>query len=211
MENFDREKHWEHIYQNKQLNEVSWYQPIPDTSLAFIDKAGLSLKAKIIDIGGGDSFLVDHLLLRGYTDITVLDISTSAINRAKQRLGSQAKDVKWIVADAAKFEATEFYDFWHDRAAFHFLTDAKEISGYLKTAYKSLKQDGVLVIGTFSEQGPKKCSGIDIQQYSIHSMAERLNGFFEKMECVHVAHQTPFRTIQDFVFCSFKKAQNAAV
>lgn len=209
MENFDRKKHWENIYQTKQLSEVSWYQPTPETSLDFIKQYNVPTTAKIIDIGGGDSFLVDHLLDKGYQDITVLDISEAAIERAKQRLGDRAKNVKWIVADAAKFQPTEKYDFWHDRAAFHFLTDEQDISNYLDTAQKSIKPTGVLVIGTFSEQGPKKCSGIEIKQYSENSMTERLKNFFEKIKCITIDHKTPFDTIQNFVFCSFRKLETA--
>lgn len=205
MEAFDRKKHWEYIYQTKQLNEVSWYQPTPETSLDFFKQFNVPLNAKIIDIGGGDSLLVDHLLDKGYTDVTILDISEAAINRAKQRLGDKAEKVKWIVADAAKFQPTEKYDFWHDRAAFHFLTDEQEISNYLETAQNNLRPAGALVIGTFSEQGPKKCSGIEIKQYSETTMTDRLKKFFEKIKCITIDHTTPFGTVQNFVFCSFKK------
>lgn len=207
MENFNRKQHWENIYQTKQLNEVSWYQPIPETSLDFIKQFNVPLTAKIIDIGGGDSFLVDSLLGLGYQNVTVLDISAAAIERAKNRLGKKAANVKWIVADAANFKPTEKYDFWHDRAAFHFLTDEQEISNYLNTAQQSINPTGVLVIGTFSEQGPKKCSGIEIKQYSENSMTERLNHFFEKIKCITINHKTPFDTIQNFVFCSFRKLE----
>ena len=207
MENFNRKQHWENIYQTTQLNEVSWYQAIPETSLDFIKQFNVPLTAKIIDIGGGDSFLVDSLLDLGYQNVTVLDISAAAIERAKNRLGKKAANVKWIVADAANFKPTEKYDFWHDRAAFHFLTDEQEISNYLNTAQQSINPTGVLVIGTFSEQGPKKCSGIEIKQYSENSMTERLNHFFEKIKCITINHKTPFDTIQNFVFCSFRKLE----
>lgn len=207
MENFDRKKHWENIYQTKELKDVSWFQPTPETSLDFFKQFNVPTTAKVIDIGGGDSFLVDHLLDLGYQDISVLDISAAAIDRAKQRLGERAKKVKWIVADAATFKPTEKYDFWHDRAAFHFLTDEQEISNYLQTAQESINPTGVLVIGTFSEQGPKKCSGIEIKQYSETSMTDRLKKFFEKIKCITVDHKTPFDTIQNFVFCSFRKLQ----
>lgn len=207
MENFDRKKHWENIYQTKELKDVSWFQPTPETSLDFLKQLNVPTTAKIIDIGGGDSFLVDHLLDLGYQDISVLDISVAAINRAKQRLGDDAKKVKWIVANAATFKPAEKYDFWHDRAAFHFLTDEQEISNYLETAQENINPTGVLVIGTFSEQGPKKCSGIDIKQYSETTMTERLKKFFEKIKCITVDHNTPFDTIQNFVFCSFRKLQ----
>jgi len=208
MENFDRKKHWENIYQTKQLNEVSWYQPTPETSLDFIKQFNIPITAKIIDVGGGDSFLVDHLLEKGYQDITVLDISEAAIDRAKRRLGDKAKNVKWIVADASTFKPTEKYDFWHDRATFHFLTDEQEITNYIETARQNINTTGVLVIGTFSEQGPKKCSGIEIKQYSETTMADRLKMFFEKIKCITVDHKTPFDTTQNFVFCSFRKLQN---
>ncbi len=209
MEKFDRKKHWKTIYQTKELKEVSWYQPIPETSLYFFRELQLPTTAKVIDVGGGDSFLVDHLLDLGYSDITVLDISALAIERAKQRLGERAKNVTWIVADAAAFTPSEKYDIWHDRAAFHFLTEEADISNYLQTARQYIRAQGVLVIGTFSEQGPKKCSGIAIRQYSETSLPERLKGDFEKIECKTVDHNTPFGTVQNFLFCSFRKRESA--
>ncbi len=205
METFDRKKHWENIYQTKQLNEVSWYQSTPKTSLDFIKQFNVPTSAKIIDIGGGDSFFVDKLLEQNYQNITVLDISQSAIDRAKKRLGDKADKVNWIVADASKFEPTEKYDFWHDRAAFHFLTDDNDVSNYIETAQKNISENGILVIGTFSEQGPKKCSGIEIKQYSENSMTERLKQYFEKIKCITIDHKTPFDTIQNFLFCSLRK------
>jgi trans-aconitate methyltransferase len=205
MEDFDRKMHWENIYETKDLKDLSWFQPTPETSLDFFKQFDMPITAKVIDIGGGDSFLVDQLLNLGYRDLTILDISAAAIDRAKQRLGDRAKGVKWIVADAATFKPTEKYDFWHDRAAFHFLTDEQEISNYLETAQQNINPKGVLVIGTFSEQGPKKCSGIEIKQYSETTMSDRLKNFFEKIQCITVDHKTPFDTIQNFVFCSFRK------
>ncbi len=207
MASFDRKQHWENIYTSKKINEVSWYQPTPATSLDFFRQFNVPLQAKIIDIGGGDSFLADNLLDLGYTDITVLDISEAAIERAKLRLGKRASMVKWIVADAAAFIPETKYDFWHDRAAFHFLTDETEISNYLTTAQNYIQPDGILVIGTFSENGPEKCSGINIRQYSEQSMTERLKLFFEKIKCIKIDHKTPFNTIQNFIFCSFRKLQ----
>ena len=209
MENFDRKKHWENIYKPKELKDVSWFQPTPETSLNFFKQFSVPTTAKIIDIGGGDSFLVDNLLDLGYVDITVLDISEASLDRAKLRLGDRASKINWIVADAATFKPTEKYDFWHDRAAFHFLTQESEISNYLDTVQKSIKPTGILVIGTFSENGPKKCSGIEIKQYSETTMTDRLKMFFEKIQCINVDHKTPFDTIQNFVFCSFRKLQMA--
>ncbi|HWY38244.1 MAG TPA: class I SAM-dependent methyltransferase, partial [Bacteroidia bacterium] len=131
--------------------------------------------------------------------------SAASLDRVKQRLGDKAAKVKWIVADAAAFNPTEQYDFWHDRAAFHFLTQDQEINNYIDTIREHLNPAGVLVIGTFSEQGPKKCSGIEIKQYSEITMTERLQKFFKKVRCITVDHKTPFDTIQNFIFCSFKK------
>ncbi len=205
MENFDKKAHWEKIYQTKSLHEVSWFQPKPETSLQFFGEFKVPKDAKIIDIGGGDSLLVDHLLDLGYTDITVLDISEAALTKAKTRLGNRAGLVKWIEADAATFVSDVQYDFWHDRAAFHFLTSAQEIEHYLQTVQQSISPNGILVMGTFSEQGPTKCSGIQIKQYSEKSMSDLLTDFFEKIKCITVDHRTPFETIQQFIFCSFRK------
>ncbi len=206
MNFFERKAHWERIYETKKLSEVSWYQPIPKTSLRFFNDLNVSKTAKVIDVGGGDSFLVDHLLDLGYQDITVLDISEKAIERAKKRLGEKAKKVIWIIADAATFEPTEDYDLWHDRAAFHFLTNQEDISSYLNTAQKHIVSGGALVLGTFSDQGPKKCSRILVEQYSASKMSELLQkSSFEKIKCVNADHQTPFETTQNFTFCCFRK------
>jgi 2-polyprenyl-3-methyl-5-hydroxy-6-metoxy-1,4-benzoquinol methylase len=205
MDRFDNKKHWENIYKTKQIEEVSWYQPTPITSLEFIEYFKLPFNAKIIDIGGGDSFLADHLLKLGYSDITVLDISETAIRKAKERLGNRACHVKWIVADVTTFRASEKYDFWHDRAAFHFLTTPGEIKSYIDMVQQSINSTGTVVIGTFSEDGPEKCSGIRIKQYSEKAMTKLLEKFFQKIKCITVDHQTPFNTIQNFIFCSFKK------
>jgi 2-polyprenyl-3-methyl-5-hydroxy-6-metoxy-1,4-benzoquinol methylase len=211
FDRFNRKEHWENIYKTKQSKDVSWYQQSPETSLDFFSQFKIPKTAKIIDIGGGDSVLVDSLINLGYQDITVLDISENAIEKAKQRLGTKATQIKWIIEDVTKFKPTEKYDFWHDRAAFHFLTDEKEIEQYLKTAYEFINPGGILVIGAFSEQGPQKCSGIEIKQYSQRSMTEKLNPFFEKIKCITIDHKTPFDTIQNFVFCSFKKWNKPAI
>lgn len=209
MEDFDRHKHWENIYRTKQLCEVSWYQPVPTTSLEFVKKFKVPTTAKIIDVGGGDSLFVDHMLDLGYQDITVLDISETAIEKAKSRLGDKAEKVKWIVSDAVNFKPVEKYDFWHDRAAFHFLTQDWEIDNYIDTIQQSLNPTGFLVIGTFSENGPPKCSGIAIKQYSETLMTDRLKKFFEKIKCITVDHKTPSGSIQNYIFCSFRKLQAA--
>ncbi|EAR15045.1 class I SAM-dependent methyltransferase [Robiginitalea biformata] len=205
MKAFNRKKHWENIYRTRELKDVSWFQPTPETSLSYFEAFEVPTTARIIDVGGGDSLLADHLLERGYSDITVLDISAEAINRARERLGHQANRVKWIVADAANFTPSDTYDFWHDRAAFHFLTDPGDIAGYLDSVRQGLNPDGILVIGTFSVNGPEKCSGIRVMQYSGQSMARLLEPDFEKIRCETLDHRTPSGSMQNFVFCSFRR------
>jgi len=202
-ENFNRKYHWENIYSTKQLNEVSWYQPTPETSLRFIEKLDLNKDAAIVDIGGGDSFLVDHLLELGYTNISVLDISEKAIDRAKVRLGKNADKVTWIVSDINDFKPAQKYDVWHDRAAFHFLNSASEIDRYSELAQNHLTENGSLIIGTFSKNGPLKCSGIEITQYN----AEDLQKVFSDLKLIEeqtIKHPTPFDTTQSFTFCWLK-------
>lgn len=201
----DKKKHWETIYSTKQLNEVSWYQPTPETSLNIIKELKISKSASIIDIGGGDSFLVDNLLHLGYKNITVLDISKKAIERAKLRLGKLGETVKWIEADVSNFNPTETYSVWHDRAAFHFLTEEQDINNYITSAEKGIKSSGDLIIGTFSKNGPKKCSGLEITQYSENDLTKKFKASFKKTTCQVVEHETPFNTTQNFIFCSFKK------
>ncbi|ESU29334.1 type 12 methyltransferase [Flavobacterium limnosediminis JC2902] len=184
---------------------MSWYQPTPKTSLDFIAKNAVSKDAAIIDIGGGDSFLTDHLLELGYTNISVLDISEKAIDRAKKRLGSKADKVKWIVSDITNFNPTEKYEIWHDRAVFHFLTQPSDIEKYTETAASSTEKNSKMLIGTFSESGPKKCSGIEIRQYSENILKETFNADFKAVECFYENHTTPFDTVQNFIFCSFEK------
>lgn len=198
-------EHWEKIYNTKEEKDFSWFQPYPKTSIEFIKLFSLPKNARIIDIGGGDSHLVDALIELGYTNIHVLDISAKAIERARQRLGEQAKIVNWIVSDVTEFESGIQFDFWHDRAAFHFLTSEDQICKYLDIVRKSLSPDGYLVLGTFSEKGPEKCSGLEIKQYSEKSMSSLFEKEFKRIKCIEENHSTPFNTIQNFVFCSFQK------
>ncbi|GIV33084.1 MAG: hypothetical protein KatS3mg031_0619 [Chitinophagales bacterium] len=205
MKNFDRQKHWEHIYRTKEYKDMSWYQSAPVMALRFFKKFNIHPTAKIIDIGGGDSFLVDSLLDWGYTDITVLDISSTALQRARQRLGEHAAKVKWIVDDVVHFNPHEQYDVWHDRATLHFITEEVEIMRYVSILQAALRPGGLLIIGVFSEQGPRSCSGIAIKQYSEKSLTHLLEAFFEKKECLTVDHITPSGAVQNFVFCAFMR------
>ncbi len=199
----DKKEHWEKVYNAKQPNEISWTQEIPKTSLDFIHSYNLSKSARIIDIGGGDSKLVDYLLNEGFEDITVLDISEKAIQRVKERLGEQANKVRWIISDITEFKPSRTYDVWHDRATFHFLTTPQQINEYLNRARKSVT--GFITIGTFSENGPDKCSGLFIKKYNEEQLESELNNGFEKTKCITEDHTTPFNTIQNFLFCSFRR------
>jgi 2-polyprenyl-3-methyl-5-hydroxy-6-metoxy-1,4-benzoquinol methylase len=201
----NKKEHWENVYNTKQLSEVSWYQPTPQISLDFIKEANLQKDAAIIDVGGGDSLLADHLLNLGYTNISVLDISQASLDRAKVRLGEKASRVKWIVSDMVEFDPSMKYDFWHDRAAFHFLTGAEQINRYKKVVENSINKNGHLVIGTFSENGPKKCSGLEIKQYTEESLIKTFETAFTRMKCKKEEHVTPFHTTQNFLFCSFRR------
>ena len=199
----ERKAHWETVYENKSPNEVSWTEEIPHTSLDFIHSFGSDKSASIIDIGGGDSHLVDCLLNEGYTNISVLDISAKALERAKLRLGERANQVKWIVSDITEFNPATTFDIWHDRAVFHFLTEPADIESYVELVGKSVVKN--MVIGTFSENGPLRCSALDISQYSTQELGERFGEKFEVTSSLNVDHTTPFDTIQNFSFCGFVK------
>jgi SAM-dependent methyltransferase len=202
----ERKKHWETLYEIKTPNQVSWTQEIPKTSLDFIHSFNLKKSARIIDIGGGDSKLVDFLLDEGFEKITVLDISAKALDKAKKRLGIKADKVDWVVNDITEFEPATTFDVWHDRATFHFLTDTEQIRKYVEIARKSV--NGYLTIGTFSENGPQRCSGLDIKQYSEETLTAELENGFKKVYCVTEDHVTPLGAIQNFLFCSFMRHLN---
>ncbi len=205
MEQLEMKQHWEIIYSTQDEKNFSWFQEYPKTSVEFLLLFHLPLTANIIDIGGGDSHFVDALIELGYQHIYVLDISAKAIDRAKERLGERASKVNWIVADVTTFITDIQFDLWHDRAAFHFLTTKKAIDKYVHKAERSIIPKGFLVLGTFSEDGPEKCSGLEIKQYSEASMSKRFAQHFERIKCVKENHTTPFDTQQNFVFCSFRK------
>jgi hypothetical protein len=197
--------HWENLYAHKQSHEMSWTQPVPTTSLQFIDACQLPHEAPIIDVGGGDSRLVDHLLAAGYRNLTVLDISAAALARAQQRLGEQAQHVRWLVADVREFVPPMRYALWHDRAAFHFLTTAPEIARYLDLARTAVMPEGFMTLGTFSLAGPTRCSGLPIRQYSEATLTAELRTGFRKLHCLTEDHQTPFQTTQNFLYCFFQR------
>lgn len=206
MINFERQdykNHWENVYETKNPDEVSWTQKIPQTSLDLIEEVAKGKSSKIIDIGGGDSNLTDFLLEKGFVNISVLDISAKALEKAKERLGSLAGNVDWIVTNITEFEPQTMYDIWHDRAAFHFLTTEKEIKRYVEIV-KNVVSD-TLIIGTFSVNGPQKCSGLPIVQYNEDGLKAIFSESFELVKFFTEDHITPFSTVQNFIFCQFKK------
>ncbi len=192
--NIIKQQHWDKVYSTKAADEVSWFQQYPKTSMEFVELFNLPLSANIIDIGGGDSHFVDALIAKGYTNIWVLDISAKAIEKAKQRLGKSASKIHWIVSDVTDFKPPVKFYFWLDRAAFHFLTTENQIYKYVLIAQNAIKKDGYLILGTFSENGPTMCSGLNVKQYSKASMSARFKIAFERIKCIEEDHTTPFHT-----------------
>ena len=207
MDNSKKE-HWEKVFSTKLENEVSWYEPKPQTSINFFVENKIPKSAKIIDIGGGDSYLIDNLLEMGYENLFLLDIAANAIERIKNRLGAKAEKVMFIVSDVLDFQPETTFDVWHDRASFHFLTTENEIEQYKKLTANAINQNGFLFLGTFSENGPLKCSGLEITQYSESKFETIFGTDFEKQNCFTENHPTPFDTMQNFTFCTFKKVNH---
>lgn len=197
--------HWEKIYSTKEIDGVSWYQETPTTSLNIIDSLKLNLNTSIIDIGAGKSFLADNLLDLGYNDITILDISRNALNEVTRRVGKKNHKIKCIESNVTDLSSDQKYDVWHDRAVFHFITNKKEREKYLDLLNSTLNKDGYLIIGTFSEDGPLKCSGLEVQRYSVKDLRELLKPNFKFIDGFKEIHDTPFNTSQSFTFCTFKK------
>lgn len=205
MKKFCTKKHWENIYDTREFPQMGWYQKIPVDSLIFFQKMSVSKDARIIDIGGGDSYLVDYLLSLGYNDISVLDISEKALEKAKKRLGQWADKVKWISSDINHFSPTQTYDVWHDRAAFHFLLDDVKIRQYVETAEKSLSSKGMLFVGTFSQQGPLQCSGLPVTRYTKEKLAETFSPYFEEIYSLNTDHVTPSGGVQNYSYSALRK------
>ncbi len=199
----DIKSYWENIYRENSTNLTGWFQEFPEVSLELINSAQLSKKARIIDIGGGDSLLVDHLLELGYENITILDLSDIAIERAKKRLGEKSSKVNWICADILNFESFEKYDLWYDRACFHFLTEEEEVNQYYKIIQDLMAENGTVVLGTFSKSGPSKCSGLPIRQYNSFELNQIVSQDFELLQSLETVHTTPSNAKQNYVFCRF--------
>ena len=198
----DARTHWENIYTIKAPDQVSWYRPHLETSLALIKRAARDRAASIIDVGGGESTLVDDLLEQGFREITVLDVSQAAIDVNKTRLGKKAAGVHWIAADIALVELEpRAYDVWHDRAVFHFLTRQEHRAAYVRQVARSVKPGGHVIVSTFGPEGPTKCSGLEVVRYDADSLHSEFGARFRLVESSKEIHQTPFGTTQQFLYC----------
>jgi len=198
--------HWEHIYETKAPNQVSWYQEHARYSLQFIQNTGVQKTGQIIDIGAGASTLVDDLLAAGFQQISVLDVSETALQLARQRLGPRAANVTWIEADITQANLPrQTYDVWHDRAVFHFLTQAADRQRYVAAVRQSVRKGGHVIIATFAPDGPDHCSGLETVRYSPESLHGEFGDSFEMVDSTYETHHTPFGTEQKFIYCYCRK------
>ncbi len=201
----DAKTHWEKVYKTKQPEAVSWYRAHLEKSLSLIERAAHSRSASIIDIGAGESTLVDDLLATGYQDITVFDVSQTALDVTKKRLGPRAEQIKWIVADITQVEfEPSAYDVWHDRAVFHFLTSNEQRAAYVRNVAKAVRTGGHVIVSTFGPEGPTKCSGLEVMRYDAESLHDEFGIRFRLMESSKELHKTPFGTTQQFLYCYCK-------
>jgi len=200
-----RQAHWEGVYTKKGENEVSWFQESPAPSLQLIAQVGATPASAIIDIGGGASRLVDNLIEQGFEDVTVLDLSEAALEAAKARLGGRAAQVQWIVADATVWEPLKAYDIWHDRAAFHFLTEDRDRAAYIARLERALKVGGYAIIATFALDGPERCSGLPVVRYDPASLGQTLGRAFQLVDTRRQIHATPWGSEQSFQFSVFRR------
>jgi len=202
----DTKNHWEAIYKTKSPQDVSWYSSHLEKSLELILSLGLPKSSAIMDVGGGASTLPDDLLAEGFKNITVLDISSEALEVSKRRLGDKAQSVQWIGSDVTKtLLKSDGYDLWHDRAAFHFLTQREDRAKYIDTLKSALKSGGYILIGTFGPNGPLKCSGLEIVRYSVQNLEKELGVTFKLEQSFTEIHKTPFDTTQEFLYSLFRK------
>lgn len=196
------QKHWESVFQRKAAGELSWYKPHLERSLTLLQAAGIERSAAVIDVGGGTSTLVDDLLERGHADLTVLDVSETALKATQERLGANASRVQWIVADITRITLPEKrFDFWHDRAVFHFLVDEDARHRYVEAVRRALRPGGHIVVATFGEHGPEKCSGLDVVRYNPESLHAEFGPVFQKVGSFEETHVTPWGAEQAFVYC----------
>lgn len=199
----EREEHWERVFATKADAEVSWYQAVPEASLAFVEACGLAPADPVIDVGAGSSALVDHLIRLGYTDVTALDLSATALARARARLGAEGERVTWLVGDVTRWEPARAYRLWHDRAVFHFLVDAADRRAYARLAERAVAPGGWIVLATFAPHGPTRCSGLEVRRHDGASMGAVLGASFELVEERQVDHVTPSGPVQAFTYARF--------
>ncbi len=207
VSNTERQAHWENVYQTKGERDVSWFQERPEILLELIRATGVNADAAIVDIGGGASRLVDALLDAGFSNLAVLDLSEKALAISKSRLGARSAQVKWIAADVTAWEPSETYDVWHDRAAFHFLTEPQDRAAYAAGVLRAVRPGGHLIIGTFALDGPERCSGLPVVRHDAASIGKILGPKFELIESRNDAHKTPMGTIQRFQFSRFRRTK----
>lgn len=203
----DRTQHWENVYQTKNSTDVSWYEPDPKQSLDLILQVAGESRVRVLDVGGGQSFLVDRLLGTGFEHVAVLDISQTAIESTKARLGERASQVEWIVADITQRDSIGEFDVWHDRAVFHFITDPDDRRHYVGLLKRSLPIGGHFIVGTFAKGGPEHCSGLPICQYDATTMQAELGPSFEPVNCSEYQHATPAGNSQLFFFGLYRKKE----
>ncbi len=198
----DIKRHWEKVYTANAPDSVSWYRAHLETSLALIERAAVARSASIIDIGGGESTLVDDLLHRGYKNLTVLDVSRTAIEVTKKRLGAASEQVRWLLGDIVEIELEPLgYDLWHDRAVFHFLTTPERRLAYVRQVTRAVRPGGHVIVSTFGPEGPTKCSGLEAIRYDAKSLHGEFGGRFRLVESSKELHQTPLGTAQQFLYC----------
>ena len=202
-----RRAHWDSVYDTKSAHEVSWYQERPEKSLTLIEGTGIGLADAVIDAGGGASTLVDTLLDRGYRDLTVLDVSASALRQSKERLAARAEGVHWAVADVTRFQPGRKYRLWHDRAVLHFLIEAPDRARYVEVLKSALEPGAYAILATFGPNGPQKCSGLPVRRYNVDMMAQLLGPGFELQHTELDEHRTPGGSAQQFLYSTWKKAE----
>jgi SAM-dependent methyltransferase len=205
MNEESRRSHWENVYATKGEDQVSWFQETPALSLELIALAGARPDSGIVDIGGGASRLVDHLLARGYTDVTVLDLSVAALAATQLRMGEAANRVKWVAADVTQWEPARRYDVWHDRAAFHFLNASEDQQAYVARLARALRPGGHAIIGTFASDGPERCSGLAVSRYDAKQLVATLGRGFKLVDSRRHEHTTPWGAVQKFQFSTFRR------
>lgn len=204
----DHLEHWNRVYAEKDPSSVSWFQPEPEPSLRALDRLGARPTSSLIDVGGGASTLVDTLLERGWRDVTVLEIASTALERTKARLGEVADNVAWEVADVTTWHPIRRYDVWHDRAVFHFLVQPEQRAAYRKAMAEGLAPGGLVVVAAFALDGPERCSGLQVQRYDADKLAEEMGPSLELIEAWQEEHVTPWKASQAFTWCAFRAREN---